>query len=199
MFKRLTAMTMCLVLCPIMPVFAKDAPDRVLVAYFSRAGENYNVGVIEKGNTEILANLIVEETGADIIAITPVTPYPEGYEDTKTIAMREYEADARPEMVQMLEDLDNYDTIFVGYPIWWGGLPMIMYTFLENFDFDGKTVIPFNTHEGSEQADTVEQIRSALPGATVLDGFAVRGETVQNDTEAARKSVAGYLASITLP
>ena len=197
MMKQLLSLALCATLAPTAAACAEES--RVLVAYFSRAGENYSVGVIEKGNTEILAGLIAEETGAELFAITPAKPYPENYDETLTRATEEAEADARPEMAQTLENLDAYDVIFVGYPIWWGGVPMILHTFFESVDFTGKTVIPFNTHEGSGQGGTVTQLRAALPNATVLDGFAVRGATAQQDAKAARKAVTDYLATIELP
>ena len=177
------------------PVAADTAEshDNVLIAYFSRAGENYSVGVIEKGNTELLAEIVAEETGGTLFEIEPVVPYPDSYEDCKTVATQERNENARPEIKNEIEDFSQYDVIFVGYPIWWGDMPMIVYNFLESYDFSGKTVIPFNTHEGSGQSGTVNSIRKEIPDANVMDGFAVRGSVAQNNGESARAVVQNWL------
>ena len=155
------------------------ADGKVLIAYFSRAGENYSVGVIDEGNTAKLAKEIAAQTGGDLFEIVPATPYPEGYEDTKTVATRERNNNERPAIKGTVENFDEYDTIFIGYPIWWGDLPMILHTFMESYDFSGKTVIPFNTHEGSGQSGTQSTIANKLSGATVLQGLAMQGRTAQ--------------------
>ena len=93
--------------------------------------------------------------------------------------MRQRNSNARPAIKDTVERFDDYDTIFIGYPIWWGDLPMILHTFMEGYDFTGKTVIPFNTHEGSGQSGTQSTIRTKLSGATVLQGLAMRGSTAQ--------------------
>ena len=126
--------------------------EGALVTYFSHAGENYNVGVIEEGNTAKLAKVIAEQTGADLFEIVPVVDYPQSYDECLEVATAEQREGARPEYVGDVENWDQYDTIFIGYPIWWGEIPNIVYTFMENHDFAGKTVIPFNTHEGSGQS-----------------------------------------------
>ena len=155
------------------------AGGKILVAYFSRAGENYSVGVIDEGNTAKLAKEIAAQTGGDLFEIVPATPYPEGYEDTKTVATRERNNNERPAIKGTVENFDEYDTIFIGYPIWWGDLPMILHTFMESYDFSGKTVIPFNTHEGSGHSGTQSTIANKLSGATVLQGLAMQGRTAQ--------------------
>jgi len=172
-----------------------ESHSNVLIAYFSRAGENYSVGVIEKGNTELLAEIIADETGGDQFRIEPVVPYPEGYEDTKTIATQERTDNVRPEIKNTITNFDDYDVIFVGYPIWWGDMPMIMYTFLESYDWTGKIVIPFNTHEGSGQAQTVSSIRKECSGASVMNGFSVRGSVAQNNGDTARETVKTWLTN----
>ena len=97
-----------------------ESTSNILIAYFSKAGENYSVGVIDKGNTELLAEIIADETGGDLFHIEPVIPYPEGYEDTKTIATQERNDNAHPEIQSKIENFDDYDIVFVGYPIWGG-------------------------------------------------------------------------------
>ncbi len=171
------------------------AGSNILVAYFSRAGENYNVGVIEKGNTHIIADIIAEETGADLFEIATVNPYPETYDECTDVAKQEQEDNARPEIIDPPANLDGYDTIFIGYPIWWGDLPMAVYTFLENYDFSGKTVIPFCTHEGSGLSGTKGSIEDTCSGATVLDGLAIRGSIAQNEQDNAKSDVQAWLES----
>ena len=158
-----------------------SSENKILVAYFSHTGENYNVGVIEKGNTHIIADMIAEETDADLFEIVTVNPYPDTYDECTDVAKQEQNDNARPEIINPPEDLDQYDTIFIGYPIWWGDLPMAVYTFLESYDFSGKTVIPFCTHEGSGLSGTKSSIENTCSGATVLDGLAVRGSVAQNE------------------
>ena len=168
------------------------AGGKILIAYFSRTGENYSVGVLDEGNTAKLAKEIAAQTGGDLFEIIPVLPYPESYDDTLPIATAEKNSDARPEIKSRVENFEQYDTIFIGYPIWWGDLPMILHTFMENYDFTGKTVIPFNTHEGSGQSGTQSVIANKLSHATVLQGLAMRGSTAQalkcDGTDAAVKN-----------
>ena len=170
--------------------------EGALVTYFSHTGENYNVGVIEEGNTAKLAKVIAEQTGADLFEIVPVVDYPQSYDECLEVATAEQREGARPEYVGDVENWDQYDTIFIGYPIWWGEIPNIVYTFMENHDFAGKTVIPFNTHEGSGQSHSQRDIENALPDATVLQGLAVRGATAQNDADATAKAVLDWLSGL---
>lgn len=146
-----------------------------LVVYYSRADENYAVGNVKVGNTELLAHEIAKKLGADEFKIVPVEDYPISYMDTVNLATKELEGGARP-AYQGDIDITDYDTIFLGYPIWWGDLPMVVYSFLENHDFTGKTVIPFNTHEGSGNSGTYAALAQKLPGATLKgDGFNMSG------------------------
>ena len=129
-----------------------DAPGSssdTLVVYFSRTGEQYNVGVIDKGNTAIVADMIIEQTGADSFEITPKEDnYPMTYTELTDYAKEEQNQNARPEIASTVENFDSYDTVFIGYPIWWGDLPMILHTFMESYDFTDKTVIPFPIRHG---------------------------------------------------
>ena len=179
---------------PDAPLDADSKPaSKALVAYFSRAGENYSVGVVEKGNTEIIAEIIAEEVGADTFRIQTVNAYPESYDECTAIARQERDEGARPELTSTVANMDDYDVIYLGYPIWYGDMPMAVYTFLESYDFNGKTIIPFCTHAGSGFASTVGSIQAACSGATVLDGLAIAGTTAQSDREAARELVAEFL------
>lgn len=165
----------------------------ILIAYFSRADENYGVGMIEKGNTEIIAEMIADETGGELFHIERSTPYPADYDECTDEAKREQEENARPELASNLENIENYDTIFLGYPIWWSDMPMAVYTFLESHDFAGKTIIPFCTHAGSGLSSTVSSIQAVCPDATVLDGFSIQGSTAQNERSNANEAVMEWL------
>lgn len=165
-----------------------------VVVYFSRTGEQYGVGVIEKGNTAIVADMIVEQTGSDSFEILPKNDnYPMTYSELTDVAKEEQDQNARPEIKDTLQNFDQYDTIYLGYPIWWGDLPMICYTFLESYDFSGKTIIPFCTHAGSGNAGTQSKIQSAAPNATVKDVLAIAGTDTQNDPDGVRTTVTEWL------
>ena len=198
MKKALTLLIAIILIMYAIPGTAEIISSRILIVCFSRAGENYNVGKIEKGNTEKLAEIIMEQTGGDLFRIETVIPYPESYDETLDIATREYQNDERPELTGQVENWEDYDIIFLGYPIWWAGLPMALHTFMESYDWQGKTVIPFNTHEGSGQAGTQQVIEDKLSGATVLQGLAVRGSKAQNDTEGTAADVAAWLKELGL-
>ena len=170
---------------------------KILVAVFSRADENYNVGVIQKGNTLIVAEMIAEAVGAELFEIRPAKPYPKNYKETTDVAKTEQNERARPALAED-KDISGYDTIFLGYPNWWGDMPMIVYTFLEAHDFSGKTVIPFCTHEGSGLSGTEGTLNQVLPGATVLKGLALRGATAQRSRDEARRSVTSWLKGLGL-
>ena len=189
----------------------EETTSRILVAYVSRAGENYNVGVthpdsasaayagyIEKGNTEIMAEYLAEMTGADLFEITTANPYPDDYASMLKRAQEELDADARPELAGELPDLSAYDTVFIGYPIWHGATPRPVLSFLEHYDLTGKTVIPFNTHEGSGQSGTAREIEAASSGAQLLQGLAVQGRVAQEDEDRTRKLLADWLKSLGL-
>lgn len=140
-----------------------------LVVYFSNSG-----------NTEILANFIHNYVGGDIVALEPTVAYPEEYNDLLDVAQEEQQSDARPEFNDLNIDIEDYDTIFIGYPNWWGDMPMIIYTFFDTYDLSGKTIAPFNTSGGSGLSRTVGTIRELEPDATVTDGFTVLSDNVDN-------------------
>lgn len=172
--------------------------SNTLIAYFSRAGENYGVGVIEKGNTEILAEMIAEETGADLFKIETVEPYPESYDECTEVAQQELSENARPEITGTVENMSQYENLVIMYPIWWGDLPMAEYTFLESYDFTEKTIIPICTHAGSGLGSTPENIAEVCSGADVRDGYEMSGETAQNDQDTARETVKEWVAELGL-
>lgn len=168
----------------------------ILVAYFSHTGENYSVGTIEKGNTHIVADMIAEQTGGDMFEISTVTPYPDDYDECTEIAKQEQNDNARPELVVSVENIEDYDIIFLGYPIWWSDMPMPVYTFLESYDFSGKMIIPFCTHEGSGLASTESSIAEVSPDAEVLDGLSIRGSITQNSQDKVEETVTDWLEEI---
>ena len=197
--KKLISLFLTLaLLCGAIPALAEETPAPVLVVYFSHAGENYSVGVIEEGNTAKMGKIIAEQMEADVFELVPVVEYPMDYDACLDVATEEQRTNARPEYVDEIENWAQYDTVFIGYPIWWGEIPNIVYTFMEAYDFTGKTVIPFNTHEGSGQARSQRDIEELLTDATVLKGLAVRGIRAQNDAEGTGEDVAAWLKDIGL-
>lgn len=165
---------------------------KVLVAFFSRADENYNVGYIEKGNTQIIAEMIAGETGGTLFHIETVTPYPADYMECIDVAKKELNSKARP-AIKGDAQVEDYDIIFLGYPNWWGDVPMAVYTFIEKHNWQGKTVIPFCTHEGSGLGSTEGKLKNACKGATFLKRLAIQGATAQNRQSQARQSVMNWL------
>ena len=178
---------------------AEQTSGRALVVYFSRTGEQYTVGVIDKGNTAIVAEMIAEVTGADLFELLPADDrYPMTYDALTDAAKREQNENARPEYAGDLPDLAAYDTIFIGAPVWWGDWPMILYTFFENNAevLSGKTLVPFSTHEGSGLSGFDKKLAVVCPDADILDGLAVRGNDCQNRQDSVREDVAGWLSGL---
>jgi flavodoxin len=153
----------------------------VLLAYFSRAGENYHYGGRRRltvGNTEVVAQMISRLIRCDVHRIEAADPYPEDYEPTVERNVREQEANARPAVANPLASIERYDTVLLGSPIWNVRAPMIMSTFTEGFDFAGKTIHPFTTYAMSGLGTTERDYAAPCPGATFGEGLAVRGEEV---------------------
>jgi len=158
---------------------------KTLLAYFSRAGENWWNGGrrnLETGNTEILARMIAERTGCDLYRIEASEPYPAGYDETVARNVREQDTDARPDIAQPLPDIGAYDTLVLASPIWNVRPPMIMNTFLDGIDTAGKTILPAVTYAVSGLGDTLDVYTSAAPTVGIDAGLAVRGETVPDST-----------------
>lgn len=154
---------------------------RTLLVYFSRPGENYWEGGrrdLEVGNTKRLAQLISDRIGGDTYEITAADPYPEAYDPTVQRNVEEQDRDDRPAIAGELPDLSRYDTVLLGSPVWNVRAPMIMSTFIEAVDLEGKTVLPFVTYAVSGMGGVDQDYRDALPGSDVADGLAVRGEEV---------------------
>ncbi len=160
-----------------------------LIVFYSRAGENYFGGqyrTIAVGNTEKVANMIAEAVGGETFKIQQKVPYAFAYQTCIRQAKADQQAKARPELVVLPDSLDGYDEIYLGYPNYWGDLPMAVYTFLEAFDWAGKTIHPFCTHEGSGLSGTERKIAAACKGARVTDGLAICGSDVDRSTGAVR-------------
>lgn len=161
---------------------------KILIAYFSYPepdGTDASSGASRLikdgtviGNTQFLAKVIEEATKGDLFEIKTVQQYPVSHDDLVSQASNEKENKARPQLSTRIENPDQYDIIFIGYPNWWGDLPMPLYTFLESYDFKGKTIVPFNSHGGSGLSGTVNTIRGLQSGATVVNGFTVSRNTV---------------------
>lgn len=151
---------------------------RCLIAFYSRKGQNYSNGRIvdlKVGNTEIIANMIQRIVGGEMFHIESATAYPKDYAETTEVAKSELRSKARPKLTRQIEGMDAFDVIFLGYPNWWGTMPMPVYTFLESYDFSGKTIVPFCTHEGSGMGHSEQDIIKACPKALLLGGIAIHG------------------------
>jgi flavodoxin len=151
-----------------------------IVIFFSHAGDNYSVGIIDTGNTKIVADYISEITGADQFEI--VTHKYDGMAYTPLIELAKEEArkGELPPYEGEAPDLSQYDTVFIGGPVWWGTYPQVMFTLFKDIDLAGKTVIPFTTHEGSGLANCVSDVKKAFPKATVTKGFSIYGHEVRS-------------------
>ena len=163
-----------------------------LIAFYSRAGENYFGGAyrrISVGNTEKAAQMLAEITGGELYHIQQAEPYSEDYQTCIAQAKADLKKKARPAVLNLPDSLDGYDEIYLGYPNYWGTMPMAVYTFLEHYDFTGKTIRPFCTHEGSGLSRTVQDIQKAAPGAVVARGLAIHGSSVDSAKAAIEKWV----------
>lgn len=161
-----------------------------LIAFYSRADENYVNGLIktlEVGNTEIAAGIIKELTGADLFKLEQVQPYAKNYNECIEQARADQSRNARPELKHYPENFNDYDVIYLGYPNYWSTMPMAVFTFLEHFDFSGKIIKPFCTHEGSGMGSSVSDIKKLCPGATVEKGLAIRGGSVKQSKKEIEK------------
>lgn len=155
---------------------------KILVAFFSHKGQNYVSGSIvnlEKGNTAVIAAMIAGMTDADVFEIRSVKGYPFNYNACTSEAQSELRANSRPELADDM-DVTSYDIIYLGYPNWWGTMPMPIWTFLENHDFSGKSIFPFCTHEGSGMGNSEADLRKLANKAEVKKGLAIHGSSVSN-------------------
>lgn len=163
------------------PSASSTGSSHILIAYFSHTG-----------NTRTIANQIHDVAGGDLFEIKTVDPYPEEYEAVVEIAKKELNEGYKPPLATHVENIDSYDVIFLGYPNWWGTMPMAVETFLTEHDLSGKTVIPFCTHNGSGLGSSVIDIKNLCPEATLLEGLAVRGSAVKD----AQSQVAEWIGTL---
>ena len=155
----------------------------VLAAYFSWSG-----------NTEQMARIIAEETGADLFEIAPATPYTDDYDELLDIAQQEQADNARPELAAQAENWDSYDTVFVGYPNWWSDAPMAVYTFLESCDWTGKALVPFNTSASGGFGRSLSGIEESAAGAEILEGL----DLTESELSDAESRISEWLAGLGL-
>ena len=177
--------------------------SKKLIAFYSRADDNYVNGLIktlEVGNTEVAAGIIKELTGADLFKLEQLKPYARDYNECIAQAQADQRQNARPDLKsfpEMLDGrvktlnpkLDEYDVIYLGYPNYWSTMPMAVFTFLEHFDFSGKTIKPFCTHEGSGLGSSLSDIKKLCPAAKVEKGLAIHGGSVKRSRKDIEKWV----------
>jgi len=157
--------------------------SKCLIAYYSRPGNNYvggNIVNLPIGNTEVAAKMIQKQTGSDMFRIDTIKSYPANYHETTDVAKLELRQNSRPALSGHIDNMAEYNLIYLGYPNWWGTMPMAVFTFLEEYDFSGKTMIPFCTHEGSGMGHSENDIKKLCPDARVLSGLSIVGGSVQN-------------------
>lgn len=157
-----------------------------LVVYYSRTDENYVNGRLQHltvGNTEVAASYLAEHLQADLFQIEQIHPYSKGYNDCIAEAQADQRRNARPELKEYPEDIAQYDEIYLGYPNYWGTMPMAVFTFLEHFDFSGKTIYPFCTHEGSGMGHSEADLKLLCPSATVEKGIPLQGGRIQKEVQ----------------
>ena len=162
---------------------------KVLVAFFSHSGKNYvngNVVDLTIGNTKVVAKYISEITKADTFEIESINAYPNDYNECTSVARKELNADFRPKLKSDIV-IDDYDVIFLGYPNWWGTMPMPVWTFIESYDFTKKIILPFCTHEGSQMGSSENDLRMLLPDIVIKRGLAIRGSEANNSKAKVQK------------
>lgn len=155
--------------------------EKVLVVFFSLPGEQYSVGNIKVGNTKIVADLICKHIGCSQFEIVADKDYAMPYNDLIKVAKEEANKGELPTYKGKIENIDQYSTIFIGGPVWWGTYPQVMFSFFKDYDLNNKTIIPFTTHEGSGLASCVEDVKQAYPKANVLKGFSIYGHEVRTN------------------
>lgn len=163
---------------------------KTLIAFFSRADENYFGGAmryVKTGNTEIVVTSMKEMITADSFKIEMMDPYSPVYMTCIEEAKKDLRENKRPELTNYIDSIDDYDTVILAYPNYWGTMPMAVFTFLEKYDFSGKTILPLCTNEGSGMGHSESDIKKAVPGATVRKGLAITGSNAANAGGAVKK------------
>ena len=157
--------------------------SKILVVYFSRSGNNYvsgNIVNLTEGNTSVVAHKIQRLVGAELFEIKPVKGYVADYDEATRVAQKELETNVRPEIAKPFPNISKYDTIILGYPCWWDTMPMAVMTFLESFDFSGKKILPFCTHEGSGMGRSESDLKKLCKGAEFVRGLPIKGSTASS-------------------
>ncbi len=191
-FKKLL-ITLCL--CCSFGMLPAQASD-VLVVYFSRAGNQHN-GDLKIGNTAVVAQMIAKETGADIFEVKPVVDnYNLPYQQLTEYAKKEKEDNLRPAFAGQVDNLDAYKIVFIGSPVWWGDYPMIMYSFFDKHNLNGKKIVPFVTHEGSGLSAMDLRLKSIYANAQVTSGLAIKGTQVTENPEEVLQQVKNFLKEV---
>ena len=171
---------------------------RILVAYFSEPLPDNGVDATTSasrlvvngdlyGSVQYMATIIGEETGGDMVRIQTTTPYPQDYTTLANQANQERQNDVHPELATSIENFDDYDVVFVGYPIWWYQMPMAMYSFFDEYDFAGKMIVPFSSHGGSGWSGTVDDIAGMEPQATMMNGYSISRNSVAGAADGIRQ------------
>lgn len=158
-----------------------EKKEKVLIVFFSHAGENYGVGNVKVGNTKLVADEIQKVTGGDEFEIVAEKNYNMPYDALTKLAKEEAEKGEKPTFKGEVQNIDDYGTIFIGGPVWWGTYPRVMFTFFDKYDLNGKTIIPFTTHEGSGLGSVVDDLKSIYPDATFKEAFSIYGHETRKD------------------
>lgn len=168
-------------------LFAEESSTskKILIVYFSHSG-----------NTRYFAKEIHAQIGGDLLEIKTVNPYPKDYDSVVDVAKKEQKAKYRPKLTDIPSNLNTYDIIFIGYPNWWGTIPMALFTFFEENHFEGKTLIPFSTHEGSYFGESLNDLKALNPKSTFLKGLELRGRSVQSSSS--KKDITEWLKKLNI-
>jgi len=169
----------------------RNEMKKSIVIFFSHAGDNYSVGNIKVGNTKIVADYITEIIGADQFEIATSKYDGMAYQPLCDLAKKEQQNNELPPYDGNAPDLSGYDTVFIGGPVWWGTYPQVMFTLFKDVNLDGKTVIPFTTHEGSGLGRCVSDVKKAFPKADVKQGFSMYGHDVRTGKSTVEKWLKG--------
>lgn len=164
---------------------------KVLIVFFSHAGENYSVGNVKVGNTKLVADEIQRVTGGTEFEVVAEKNYDMPYDDLTKLAREELDNNERPAFKGEVKDINQYDTVFIGGPIWWGTYPQVMFTFFDKYDLNGKTIIPFSTHEGSGLGSVVEDLKDLYPKAKFKTAFSIYGHECRKDLSKVDKWLKG--------
>ena len=171
------------------------AEGKTLIVFFSRAGENWQVGTVERGNTAIMVDYMKDYLKTDVFEIAPEVAYPQGYNETLTVATNEKNSSARPKFKGKIENIGQYSNVFIGGPIWWGEPPMIIHTFCEAYpELKDKTLIPFGTHGGSGIGSYTTKLKGHFPEAKYLEALGISGASIREATS--RTTVENWLKKL---